>query len=121
MSLIKKLEHKVENMKRVKDLKVGDIVYALYDCSRLTLLKVKEIEELKPYTEFSLFVRYKVVLVEMDGNIWGTFNLYSHNTEFGDYNFSDLDLTHYLNKEEVKELLNDTLNEVNKSLKLLEE
>lgn len=121
MSLIKKLEHKVDNMKKVKDLKVGDFVYGLYDYSRLILLKVKEIEEIKRYAEDSIVVRYRVVLIEMDDNIWGTFNLYPNNTEFGDYNFADLDLTHYLNKEEVKELLNDTLNEVNKSLKLLEE
>lgn len=108
-------------MKKVKDLKIGDIVYGLYDCSRLKLYKVKEIEEMKRYTEDSPFVRYRVVLVEMDDRMWGTFNLYSNNTEFGEYDITDLDVTYFLNKEEVKGLLNDTLNEVNESLKLLEE
>ena len=106
-------------MKKVKDLKVGDIVYGLYDCSRLRLLKIKEIEEIKPYTENSLFVRYKVALVEMDDRMWGTFNIYSDKTEFDDYDITGL--IYFLNKEEVKGLLNDTLNEVNESLKLLEE
>ena len=105
-------------MKKVKDLKVGDIVYGLDDYSRLTLFKVKEIEEMKRYTDTPL-VRYRVVLVEMDDSKWGTFTLYSDKTEFGDYDI--INLTHYLNKEEVKELLNDKLNEVNESLKLLEE
>lgn len=100
-------------MKKVKDLKVGDIVYGLYDCSRLRLLKVKEITEVKPYA------RCVVVLVEMDDNIWGKFSIYSNSTEFDDYDVSGL--TYFLNKEEVKELLNDSLNEVNESLKLLEE
>ena len=108
-------------MKKVKDLKVGDIVYGLYDYSRFRIFKVKEIEELKPYTENSPFVRYKVVLVEMDGRMWETFNLYANYTEFGDYDITDLNVTYFLNKEEVKDLLNDTLNEVNESLKLLEE
>ena len=98
-------------MKKVKDLKIGDIVYGLNDGSRLTLLKVKEIKVVQPYA------RYKVVLVEIDDTIWGTFNLHIDKTKFAD----DYDITYYLNKEEVKELLNDTLNEVNESLKLLEE
>lgn len=98
-------------MKKVKDLKIGDIVYGLYDCSRLTLLKVKEIKVVQPYA------RYVIVLVEMDDTMWGTFNLHIDKTKFAD----DYDITYYLNKEEVKELLNDTLNEVNESLKLLEE
>ena len=106
-------------MKKVKDLKVGDIVYGLYDYSRLRLYKVKEIKEVKPYTETSPYARHKVVLVEMDDRMWGTFNLYSNNTEFGDYDVAGL--IYFLNKEEVKELLNDTFNEVNESLKLLEE
>lgn len=106
-------------MKKVKDLKVGDIVYGLYDCSRLRLLKVKEIGDVKPYTEDTPFVRYRVVLVGMDDRMWDTVNLYSDKTEFDDYDITAL--TYYLNKEEVKELLNDTLNEVNESLKLLEE
>jgi hypothetical protein len=106
-------------MKKVKDLKIGDIVYGLYDCSRLRLFKVKEIKEVKPYTESSPFVRYGVVLVEMDDRMWGTFNLYSDKTEFDDYDVTGL--IYFLNKEEVKDLLNDTLNEVNESLKLLEE
>ena len=106
-------------MKKVKDLKVGDIVYGLYDCSRLRLFKVKEIEGMKRYTEDTPFVRYRVVLVEMDDRMWSTFNLYSDKTEFDDYDITGL--TYFLNKEEVKELLNDTLNEVNESFKLLEE
>ena len=106
-------------MKKVKDLKVGDIVYGLYDYSCLRLFKVKENKEVKPYTENSPFVRYEVVLVEMDDSMWGTFNLYSDRTEFDDYDVTSL--TYFLNKEEVKDLLNDTLNEVNESLKLLEE
>ena len=105
-------------MKNVKDLKVGDIVYGLTDYSRLTLLNVKEIEELKPYTNTRL-VRYRVVIVDKDDRMWGTFNLYSDYTEFDDYDI--IDLKYFLNKESVKELLNDTLNEVNESLKLLEE
>ena len=105
-------------MKKVKDLKVGDTVYGLYDCCRLRLHKVKEIKEVKRFfTEKSPFVRYEVVLVEMDDRMWGTFNLYSDKTEFDDYDVTGL--TYFLNKEEVKELLNDTLNEVNESLKLL--
>lgn len=100
-------------MKKVKDLKVGDIVYGLYDCSILRLFKVKEIKEVKPYA------RHVVVLVEMDDRMWGTVSLYSDTTEFDDYDVTGL--IYFLNKEEVKELLNDTLNEVNKSLKLLEE
>lgn len=108
-----------KDMKKVKDLKVGDIVYGLYDCSRLRLLKVKEIEGMKRYTEDTPFVRYRVVLVEMDDRMWSTFNLYSDKTEFDDYDITGL--TYFLNKEEVKELLNDTLNEVNESFKLLEE
>lgn len=107
-------------MKKVKDLKVGDIVYGLYDSSRLRLLKVKENKEVKPYTENSPFVRYEVVLVEMDNSMWDTFNLYSDKTEFDDNDITGF-LIYYLNKESVKELLNDTLNEVNESLKLLEE
>ena len=106
-------------MKKVKDLNVGDIVYSLNDCCFVRLLKVKEIEEVRPYTENYPFVRYRVVLAEMDDRIWGTFNLYSDKTEFDDYDISSV--TYYLNKEEVKVLLNDTLNEVNQSLKLLEE
>ena len=106
-------------MKKVKDLKIGDIVYGLYDCSRLRLLKVKDIEEVKPYTVKSPFARYGVLLVEMDDSMWGRFNLYSDKTEFDDYDITGL--TYFLNKEEVKDLLNDTLNEVNESLKLLEE
>lgn len=106
-------------MKKVKDLKIGDIVYGLYDCSRLRLFKVKEIEELKPYTENYPFVRYKIVLVEMDDRMWGTFNLYSDKTEFDDSDITGL--IYFLNKEEVKELLIDTLNEVNDSFELLEE
>ena len=106
-------------MKKVKDLEVGDIVYGLYDCSRLRLFKVKEIEGMKRYTEDTPFVRYRVVLVEMDDRMWSTFNLYSDKTEFDDYDITGL--TYFLNKEEVKELLNDTLNEVNESFKLLEE
>ena len=106
-------------MKKVKDLKIGDIVYGLYDCSRLRLFKVKEIEELKPYTENYSFVRYKVVLVEMDDSMWNIFNLYSDKTEFDDYDITGL--TYFLNKEEVKDLLIDTLNEVNDSFELLEE
>ena len=105
-------------MKKIKDLKVGDIVYGLYDYSRLRLYKVKEIEKMERYTDTPL-VRYKVVLVEMDYRMWGTFNLYSDNTEFDDYDIPGL--IYFLNKEEVKELLNDTLNEVNEGLKLLEE
>lgn len=106
-------------MKKVEDLKIGDIVYGLYDCSRLRLFKVKEIEELKLYTENHPFVRYKVVLVEMDDRMWGTFNLYSDETEFDDYDITGL--IYFLNKEEVKELLIDTLNEVTESFELLEE
>lgn len=106
-------------MKKIKDLEVGDIVYGLYDCSRLKLFKVKEIKEVKPYTENSPFVRYRVVLVEMDDRMWGTFNLYSDKTEFDDYDITGL--TYFLNKEEVKELLIDTLNEVTESFELLEE
>ena len=106
-------------MKKVKDLKIGDIVYGLYDGSRLTFLKVKEIEEMKRYTDTPL-VRYRVVLAEMDDSMWGTFNLYSDKTEFAD-DYDIAHLTYFLNKESVKEWLNDTLNEVNESLKLLEE
>jgi hypothetical protein len=106
-------------MKKVKDLKIGDVVYGLYDYSHLRLYKVKEIEGMKQYAEDSPFVRYKVALVEMDDRMWGTFNLYSDKTEFDDYDVTGL--TYFLNKEEVKGLLNDTLNEVNESLKLLEE
>ena len=107
-------------MKKVKDLKVGDIVYGLYDCSRLRLFKVKEIKEVKPwYTENYPYDRREVVLVEMDDRMWGTFNHYSDKTEFDDYDITGL--IYLLNKEEVKELLNDALNEVNESLKLLEE
>ena len=106
-------------MKQIKDLKVGDTVYALNVYSYLRLLKVKEIEEVKPYTEDYPFVRYKVVLAEMDNRTWGTFNLYSDSKEFDDYDVSGM--SYYLNKEEVKEILNDTLNDVKDSLKLLEE
>ena len=107
-------------MKEVKDLKVGDIVYGLYDCSRLRLYKVKEIKEVKSwYTENYPYDRREVVLVEMDDRMWSTFNLYSDKTEFDDYDITGL--IYFLNKEEVKDLLNDTLNEVNESLKLLEE
>ena len=107
-------------MKKVKDLKIGDIVYGLYDCSRLRLFKVKEIKEIKPwYTENYPYERYEVVLVEMDDRMWGTFNHYSDKTEFDDYDVTGL--IYFLNKEEVKGLLNDTLNEANQSLKLLEE
>ena len=107
-------------MKKVKDLKVGDIVYGLNDCSCLRLFKVKEIKEVKPwYTENYPYERYEVVLVGMDDRMWGTFNLYSDKTEFDDYDVTGL--TYFLNKEEVKVLLNDTINEVNESLKLLEE
>jgi hypothetical protein len=55
----------------------------------------------------------------MDDNIWGQFSIYSNSTEFDDFDVTGL--TYFLNKEEVKELINDTLNEVNESLKLLEE
>ena len=107
-------------MKEDKDLKVGDIVYGLYDCSRLRLYKVKEIKEVKSwYTENYPYDRREVVLVEMDDRMWSTFNLYSDKTEFDDYDITGL--IYFLNKEEVKDLLNDTLNEVNESLKLLEE
>ena len=106
-------------MIKVKDLKVSDIVYSLNDCSVVRLLKVKEIEEIRPFTDSSTFIRYRVVLAEQDDKIWGTFNLYSDETEFYDYDISSV--TYYLNKEKVKELLNDTLNEVNESLILLEE
>lgn len=106
-------------MKKIKDLEVGDIVYGLYDYSRLRLFKVKEIKEVKPHTEYSPSVRYKVVLVGMDDSIWGTFNLYSDKTEFDDYDITGL--IYFLNKEVVKDLLIDTLNEVNESFKLLEE
>ena len=105
----------MSNMKKVKDLNVGDIVYSLNDCCVVRLLKVKEIEEVRPFTDNPSFIRYRVVLAEMDE----TFNLYSDRTEFDDYDISSV--TYYLNKEEVKVLLNDTLNEVNESLRLLEE
>lgn len=104
-------------MKKVKDLKVGDIVYRLHDCSRLRLFKVKEIEEMK--LDRKLSVWYKIVLVHMDNYKWMTFNVYSEDIKFNEY--QDTNVTYYLNKEEVKVLLNDTLNEVNESLKLLEE
>ena len=55
----------------------------------------------------------------MDNRTWGTFNLYSDSKEFDDYDVSGM--SYYLNKEEVKEILNDTLNDVKDSLKLLEE
>lgn len=106
-------------MKKIKDLNVGDIVYGLYDCSRLRLFKVKEIKEVKPwYTKNYPYDRHEVVLVEMDDRMWGTFNLYSDKTEFDDYDITGL--IYFLNKEEVKDLLNDTLDEVNESLNLLE-
>ena len=110
-------------MKKIKDLKIGDIVYGLYDCSRLKLLKVKEIGKLEPYIENYPFIRYKLVLVEMDDSMWSTFYPctffpYSNEKEFDDDNITGL--TYYLNKEEVKELLIDTLNEVNDSFELLE-
>lgn len=100
-------------MKKIKDLKIGDIIYGLYDYCRLRLFKVKEIKEVKPYAS------YVVVLIEMDDRMWGKFSLYSGKTEFDDYDVAGL--TYFLNKESVKELLNDTINEVNESLKLLEE
>lgn len=106
-------------MKKGKDLKVGDTVYSLNDCSVVRLLKVKEIEEVRPFIVNPSFIKYRVVLAEMDDRIWGTFNLYSDETEFDDYDI--LGITYFLNKEEVKVLLNDTLNDVNQSLKLLEE
>lgn len=106
-------------MKKIKDLKVDDIIYGVYNCSCLRLYKVKEIKETKRYVENPPFGNYKVVLVEMNDRKWGTFNLYSDKTEFDDYDLTDL--TYFLNKEKVKELLNDTLNEVIESLKLLEE
>ena len=84
------------------------------DYSRLTLLKVKEIKVVQPYA------RYVIVLVEMDDRMWGTFNLHLDKTKFAD-DYDIVDVTYYLNKKEVQELLNDTLNEVNESLKLLEE
>ena len=104
-------------MKKVKDLKIGDIVYRLYDCSRLRLFKVKEIEEMK--LDRKLSVWYKIVLAQMDNCKWHTFNVYSENIKFNEYN--DTNVTYFLNKESVKELLNDTIDEVNESLKLLEE
>lgn len=109
----------MSDMKKVKDLNVGDIVYSLNDCCVVRLLKIKKIEEVRPFTDNPSFVRYRVVLAEMDDRIWGTFYLYSDKTEFDDYDISSV--TYYLNKEEVKVLLNDTLNEVNQSLRLLEE
>ena len=106
-------------MKKVKDLNVGDIVYSVNDCCVVRLLKVKEIEEVRPFTYIHSFNSYRVVLAEMDDRILGTFNLYPDRTEFDDYDWSSV--TYYLNKEDVKVLLNDTLNEVNESLRLLEE
>ena len=106
-------------MKKGKDLKVGDTVYSLNDCSVVRLLKVKEIEEVRPFIDNPSFIKYRVVLAEMDDRIWGTFNLYSDETEFDDYEISGI--TYFLNKEKVEELLYDTLNEVNRSLKLLNE
>lgn len=104
-------------MKKVKDLKIGDIVYRLYDSSSLRLFKVKEIEEMK--LDRKLSVWYKIVLVHMDNYKWLTFNVYSENIKFNEYD--DTNVTYFLNKESVKELLNDTINEINESLKLLEE
>ena len=104
-------------MKKVKDLKIGDIVYRLYDYSILRLYKVKEIEEMK--LDRKLSVWYKIVLVQMDNSKWHTFNVYSENIKFDEC--GNTNVTYFLNKESVKELLNDTLNEVNESLKLLEE
>lgn len=106
-----------KNMKKIKDLEVGDIVYGLYDYYRLKLFKVKEITEVKQYTVNSQFV-YNVVLAEMDDNTWGSFKLYSDQTEFGD---DVLSLTYFSDKEDVKQLLNNTLNNINESFKLLEE
>ena len=104
-------------MKKVKDLKVGDIVYRLHDGSRLRLFKVKEIEEMK--FDRKLSVWYKIVLVHMDNYRWLTFNVYSEDIKFNEYH--DTNVTYFLDKESVQELLNDTLNEINESLKLLEE
>jgi hypothetical protein len=104
-------------MKKVKDLEIGDIVYRLYDYSILRLYKVKEIEEMK--LDRKLSVWYKIVLVQMDNSKWLTFNVYSEDIKFNEYD--NTNVTYFLNKESVKELLNDTLNEVNESLKLLEE
>lgn len=111
------VKHWRKNMKKIKDLEVGDIVYGLYDCSRLKLFKIKEINEVKQYTVNSQFV-YNVILVEMDDNTWESFNLYSDQTEFDD---DIMNLTYFLNKEDVKDLLNNTLNNINESFKLLEE
>lgn len=106
-------------MKKGKDLKVGDIVYSLNDYCVVRLLKVKEIEEVRPFIVNPSFIKYRVVLAEMDDRIWGTFNLYSDETKFDDYDI--LGITYFLNKEEVEELLYDTLNGINRSIKLLEE
>ena len=104
-------------MKKVKDLKIGDIVYRLYDCSCLKLLKVKEIEEMKLDRELSVW--YKIVLVQMDNSKWLTFNVYSEDIKFNEYD--DINVTYFLNKEEVKDLLDNKFNKINESIKLLEE
>lgn len=102
-------------MKKIKDLKVGDIVYRLYNYSCLRLFKVKEIEEIK--LDRKLSVWYKIVLVHMDNYKWHTFNIYSEDTKFNEYN--DTNVTYFLNKDEIKCLLDNKLNEINESLKLL--
>lgn len=107
-----------ENMKKIKDLEVGDIVYGLNDYFRLKLFKVKEITGVKRYPKNPRFVNYNVVLIEMNDKPWDVFNLHSDQTEFDDDMMS---LTYFLNKEDIKYLLNNTLNNINESFKLLEE
>ena len=103
-------------MKTVKDLKVGDNVYAIRDFSNLAfILKVKDIC-LKPDDKLG---RYIITLMESDGKVFTRDTVFPFATEYDDYECRDL--TYFLDKEVVIKIITDTLEEAKANLKILEE
>lgn len=95
---------------------MGDNVYAIRDYSKLAfVLKVKDIC-LKPDDKHG---RYIITLMESNGRIFTRDTVFPFATEYDDYDCRDL--TYFLDKEEVKKIITDTLEEAKADLKTLEE